>query len=112
VGGIPWTGDQLVARSLPTQRTTQAQNKYTQTYMPRVEFEPTISVSGQAKTVHALDGAATMTDFYFYFLGVGFAQPLTEMSTRSIKIMLLESRTRLVCRADDLTAICELKSSQ
>jgi hypothetical protein len=27
VGNIPWTGDQLVARPLPTRRTTQTQNK-------------------------------------------------------------------------------------
>jgi hypothetical protein len=30
--------------------------------MPRVEFEPTISVFERAKTVHALDLAATVID--------------------------------------------------
>jgi hypothetical protein len=30
----PWTGDQPVARPLPTHRTTQTQNKRTQTSMP------------------------------------------------------------------------------
>jgi hypothetical protein len=30
------------------------------TYMPRVGFEPTIPVSERAKTVHALNGAATV----------------------------------------------------
>jgi hypothetical protein len=34
VGRIPWTGDQTVARPLPTHRTTQTQNKRTQTSMP------------------------------------------------------------------------------
>jgi hypothetical protein len=35
-------------------------------------------------------------------------QPLTEMSTRNIKIiMFLWSKVRLVRRADNLTAICE-----
>jgi hypothetical protein len=53
VGRTPWTGDQPVARPLPTHRTTQTQNKRTQTSMPRVEFE-------RAKTVHSLDSAATV----------------------------------------------------
>jgi hypothetical protein len=46
-------GNQLVARPLPTHRTTQ-------TSMPRVGFEPTIPVFERAKTVHALDRAATV----------------------------------------------------
>jgi hypothetical protein len=37
-----------------------------------------------------------------------FTQPLTEMSTRNIKIiMFLGSKVRPVRRADNLTAICE-----
>jgi hypothetical protein len=36
----------------------------------------------------------------------GFTQPLTEMSTRNIK-MFLESKARPVSRDDNLTAICE-----
>jgi hypothetical protein len=36
------------------------QNKRTKTSMPRVGFEPTSPVFERAKTVHALDGAATM----------------------------------------------------
>jgi hypothetical protein len=62
VGRTPWTGDQPVSRPLPTQRTTQTQNKHSQTSMPRVGFEPTIPAFEQAKTVHALDGAATVID--------------------------------------------------
>jgi hypothetical protein len=61
VGRTPWTGDQPVARPLPTHRTAQAQNKRTQTSMPRVEFEPTIPVFERTKTVHASDRAATVT---------------------------------------------------
>jgi hypothetical protein len=60
VGRTPWTGDQPVARPLPTHRTTQTQNKRTQTSMSRVGFEPTIPVFGRAKTVHALDCAASV----------------------------------------------------
>jgi hypothetical protein len=56
----PWTRDQPVVRPLPTHRTTQTQNKRTQTSMPRVGFEPTAPVFERAKTVHALDRAATV----------------------------------------------------
>jgi hypothetical protein len=59
-GRTPWTGDQPVARPLPTHRTTQTQNTCTQTSMPWVGFEPTIPSFERAKTVHALDGAATV----------------------------------------------------
>jgi hypothetical protein len=55
VGRAPWTGDQPVARPLPTHWTTQTQNKRTQTSMHRVAFEPTIPVFERAKTVHVLD---------------------------------------------------------
>jgi hypothetical protein len=39
---------------------TQTQNKHKQTSMPRVVFEPTIPAFERAKTVHALDRAATV----------------------------------------------------
>jgi hypothetical protein len=42
------------------------QNKLTQTSMPRVEFKPTILVLKRAKTVHALDRAATVFDTHCY----------------------------------------------
>jgi hypothetical protein len=61
VGRTPWTGDQPVARPLPTHRTTQTQNKRTKTSMPQVGLEPTTPVFERSKTVHALDRAATMT---------------------------------------------------
>jgi cytochrome bd-type quinol oxidase subunit 1 len=44
VGRTPWTGYQPVARPLPAYRTTQTQNKCTQTSMPQVGFEPMIPV--------------------------------------------------------------------
>jgi hypothetical protein len=60
VSRTPWTGDQPVARLLPTQRTTQTQNKPAQTFMPRVGFKATISAFERAKRVHASDRAATV----------------------------------------------------
>jgi hypothetical protein len=36
-----------------------------QTSMPCVEFEPTISASEQAKTVHALDGSVSVTGLVY-----------------------------------------------
>jgi hypothetical protein len=64
VSRTPWTGDQLVARPPPTFRTTQTQNKRTQTSMLLVGFEPTIQASERAKTVHTLDRAATVIGSY------------------------------------------------
>jgi hypothetical protein len=60
VGMTLWTGDQPAARPLPTQRTTQTQNKRTKTSMPGVGFEPMIPAFKRAKTVHASDRAATV----------------------------------------------------
>jgi hypothetical protein len=64
-GRTPWTGDQLVARPLPKQRTTQTpKNEHThQTSMPWVEFEPTIPAFQQAKTVHVSDRSATVSSW-------------------------------------------------
>jgi hypothetical protein len=58
------TGDQPVLRPLPTQRTIQTQNKRTQTSMPRLRFESTIQVFERGKTVHALNGAATVIGLF------------------------------------------------
>jgi hypothetical protein len=55
VGSTPWTGDQPVARSIPTHRTSQRQ-----TSMARVGFEPIIPVFERVKMVLALDCAATV----------------------------------------------------
>jgi hypothetical protein len=53
VGRNPWTGDQPVSRPQPTQNTRR------QTSMPRVGLEPMTTAFERAKTVHALDRAAT-----------------------------------------------------
>jgi hypothetical protein len=60
VGRTLWTGDQPIARPLPIQGTTQTQNKRTQTSMPWVGFELMTPMFERTKTVHALDGAATL----------------------------------------------------
>jgi hypothetical protein len=62
-GRTPWRKNQPVARPRPAHRTAQTSNKYIQTSMPQVGFEPTIPVFELAKTVHALDGAATVSGF-------------------------------------------------
>jgi hypothetical protein len=58
VGRTPLKGDQQVASPLPAHRTTQTQKK-TQTDI-HVRFEPTTAISDRVKTVHAVEGAATM----------------------------------------------------
>jgi hypothetical protein len=58
VGLLGWG----ISPSQTTHRTTQMQNKRTQTSMPRVGFQPTIPLFEQAKTVHALDCVATLID--------------------------------------------------
>jgi hypothetical protein len=60
VGRTPWTGNQQIGRPLATHRTTQTQNKRTQTSMPWVGLEPTIPAFGRTKTVHVLDCVATL----------------------------------------------------
>jgi hypothetical protein len=61
VGRTPLTGDQPVASPLSTHRTTQTQNKCTQTSMPWVGFEPTTPVFERAKAVHVLDRGVTVS---------------------------------------------------
>jgi hypothetical protein len=56
VGRTPWMSDQLVARPLPTHRTTQTQNKHTH---PCLEWD-SIPVFERAKTVHLLGRAAAV----------------------------------------------------
>jgi hypothetical protein len=62
-GRTPWTSDQPVTRPLlNTGQHKHRMNTYTyQTSMPCVVFEPTIPASKRAKTVLALDRAATVT---------------------------------------------------
>jgi hypothetical protein len=60
VGRTPWTEDQPVATPLPAHRTTQTQNRRTQTFMPRVGFELTTPVFEREKTVYILGRAPTV----------------------------------------------------
>jgi hypothetical protein len=79
IGRTPWTEDQPVARPLPTHRTTQAQNKRTQTFIPRVGLEPTIPVFERANTGHALDRAATAIGTYTIYLSKIAAHASTQL---------------------------------
>jgi hypothetical protein len=77
-------GEQPVARPLPAHRTTQTQNKSTQTSMPRVGFELTIPVFEWAKTVHALDRADTVITYYIRTQGLlneNFRKPRLILNT-------------------------------
>jgi hypothetical protein len=60
VGRNPWMEDQPVVRPLPVHRAAETQNKRTQTSMSRMGFDLTIPVFERAKTVHTLDGTATL----------------------------------------------------
>jgi hypothetical protein len=60
------TGYQPLTRLLPPQRTAQTRNKLTQTYMPRVGFEPPVSVFERAKTVYVFDRAATVIGAHMF----------------------------------------------
>jgi hypothetical protein len=77
----PWASDQPVARSLPTHRTTQIQNKCTQTSMPQVGFEHTIPVFEGAKTVHTANRAATVIVFWMLLLYVYSMDTLPVLNT-------------------------------
>jgi hypothetical protein len=63
VGRTPWMGDQPAEKTLSTHRTTRTQNKRTHTYTHTLAssgIEPTIQAFEREKTVHALDGRATV----------------------------------------------------
>jgi hypothetical protein len=72
IGRTPWTSDRPVARPLPKHRASETQNNAhtQQTSMPEVGFEPTITASARAKTVHALDRSATVTGIIIIIIGV------------------------------------------
>jgi hypothetical protein len=61
--------DQPVSRPLPTHRTTQTR---TRTFKSWVGFEPTITASQGAKTVHVLDRAATVISKNIEYIKVIF----------------------------------------
>jgi hypothetical protein len=73
----PLTGDQPVARPLPTHMTTQTQNKRTQTSRPAVGFEPTIPVLERTKTANALKRAAVVMGYPLHFLHTIWLPPPT-----------------------------------
>jgi hypothetical protein len=52
--------------------------------MPRVGFEPTIPAFERAKTVHTLDGAATVITFYLTDSNECFQPCLSEDGNKSI----------------------------
>jgi hypothetical protein len=70
-GRTPWRGDQPVARPLPLNTGQHKHRINTHTYqtsIPWIGFEPMITESVQAKTVHALNRTATVTGpFGVYF---------------------------------------------
>jgi hypothetical protein len=87
-GRTPWTGDQPVARTLPTHRITQTQNKCTQTSIPGMGFEPTTLVFERSKTVHAFRPRGHCDRLWIYF---------TDFKV-SKKILYCLSKTRLKVR--------------
>jgi hypothetical protein len=67
----PWADDHLVPRPLPVHkyRKTHTQHKH-QTSMSEEGFEPTITASERAKTVHALEHSAREWPAFFVSGGV------------------------------------------
>jgi hypothetical protein len=61
LGRPPGAGDQAVSRPVHIYGATQTQTKCTQKSIALVGFEPLIPAFERAKTVHALDLAATVT---------------------------------------------------
>jgi hypothetical protein len=59
-GRTSWTGDQFVARPLPTNRITQTQNNHTHTHPCLNGIRTHEHKFERAKTVHALDRKATV----------------------------------------------------
>jgi hypothetical protein len=74
----PLDGNQTVARPLPTQDNTNT--KETQTFMPRVGFEPTIPVIERAKKYSVLDHAATVIGHFFCLMSKRPPQKRSQMN--------------------------------
>jgi hypothetical protein len=73
-----------LARSLPTHRTTQTQNKRTKISVPRYRFEPTIPTFARVKTAGNIDCGATVIGINGYGLDIGFTDHLyTQLGTTS-----------------------------
>jgi hypothetical protein len=71
-----------ISQSQGTHRTAQMQNKRTRTSMPQDGFEPTITMFEQAKTVHALDRAATVIGKINYISNKSGARHQCGVNTR------------------------------
>jgi hypothetical protein len=66
VGRTPWTGDQPVARPLPTHRTTQQRINAHRHPCLECDSNPRSPVFEWTRTVHASDSAATVIGLVFY----------------------------------------------
>jgi hypothetical protein len=82
---------------LSTHRTTQTQNKRTQTSMPWVGFEPTIPVFKRENTVHVLDRTSTLIGegvIFPFILVVGLQIPLIILiSLSEVRLNPLDTST-------------------
>jgi hypothetical protein len=92
-GRTPWTGDQSVARPLPTQRTTQTQNKLIQTSMPWLGLEPTIQAFERPKMVHALDRAATVIRENWHSIRSMLSPPPSKILTHSYIVIIFPTNS-------------------
>jgi hypothetical protein len=81
-------------RSLPTHMTAQTQNTRIQTSMPHMGFEATIPASERAKTIHALDSAATV-------IGILPCRELRTVTIRVVRIVRL--RAYMILHQFDIT---------
>jgi hypothetical protein len=90
VGRTPLTGNQPVARPLPTHRTAQSQNKRIQTSMYRVGFEPTIPEFERTKRVPAVDRAATVIGL------LAWSMSLPKCNKPCQRLILLKSAPELI----------------
>jgi hypothetical protein len=96
VGRTPWTGDQTAARSIPTHRTTQTQNKHTQTSMTWAGFEPTNPALDRATTAIGLDERLLALKECFSPIPLfSYVLPKTSLRVRHILCRQLCGRTAL-----------------
>jgi hypothetical protein len=88
VGRTPWTEiSPSQGRYLHIEQ--HKQNKHTQTFMPRVGFEPTIPAFKRAKTVHALNRGATV-------IGHPYTSFYKHISSKQMNVRSMVTRTRQI----------------
>jgi hypothetical protein len=90
-------GDQPVGRPLHAHRTAQIQNKLTQTSMPQVEFEPTITAFERAKIFHVSDRAATVIGIRNKLLRIN-VDPTQQRQRRKFRILHKTNPTDNCCK--------------